>query len=171
MDVMSLLAEAGRWALIGAGLAAALIGFQYITRGTAVRHVRGVGGDGRPVAADEPAFPLSVAMLTGATLLPGNRVEIALNGDGTYERLWADLRSARESITLQVPLNKYVGSWKLEVDMYMSSLGRDVPRPLPWTELTLTREKWKFLPLAVPLQFSREQWSNTVWDLVRHHQE
>ena len=62
----------------------------------------GVGGDGRPVAADEPAFPLSVAMLTGATLLPGNRVEIALNGDGTYERLWADLRSARESITLQL---------------------------------------------------------------------
>jgi cardiolipin synthase len=41
-------------------------------------------------------------MLTGATLLPGNRVEVALNGDGTYERLWDDLRLARESITLQV---------------------------------------------------------------------
>ena len=28
--------------------------------------------------------------------------DVALNGDGTYERLWADLRSARQSITLQL---------------------------------------------------------------------
>jgi cardiolipin synthase len=30
------------------------------------------------------------------------RVEVTLNGDGTSERLWADLRSARRSITLQL---------------------------------------------------------------------
>jgi cardiolipin synthase len=41
-------------------------------------------------------------MLTGAWLTAGNRVEVALNGDGTYPRLWEDLRSARESITLQL---------------------------------------------------------------------
>jgi len=41
-------------------------------------------------------------MLTGAWLAPGNRVEIALNGDGTYPRLWDDLRSAERSISLQV---------------------------------------------------------------------
>ncbi|HEY8849259.1 MAG TPA: phospholipase D-like domain-containing protein, partial [Thermoanaerobaculia bacterium] len=35
-------------------------------------------------------------------ILPGNRVELALNGDGTYERMWADLRSATESITVQM---------------------------------------------------------------------
>jgi cardiolipin synthase len=35
-------------------------------------------------------------------LTAGNRVEIALNGDGTYERLWSDLRSATRSITLQL---------------------------------------------------------------------
>ena len=46
-------------------------------------------------------FPLNVALLTGAWM-PGNRVEIALNGDGTYDRLFEDLRSARQSITLQV---------------------------------------------------------------------
>ncbi len=64
MEVTALLAEAGRWALIGAILAAALIGFLYVTRGTAVRHVHGVGGDGSPIAPDEPTFPLCVAMLT-----------------------------------------------------------------------------------------------------------
>jgi len=34
--------------------------------------------------------------------VPGNRVELALNGDGTYPRLWADLRSARRFITVQM---------------------------------------------------------------------
>ena len=41
-------------------------------------------------------------MTTGTSLSAGNRVELMLNGDGTYERLWADLRSARQSITLQL---------------------------------------------------------------------
>ena len=50
----------------------------------------------------EPQFPLNVAMLSGASLSAGNRVEVALNGDGTYPRLWDDLRSAQESITLQL---------------------------------------------------------------------
>ena len=74
----------------------------HLTRGTAVRHVRGVGADSVPVAVSEPEFPLSVAMLTGASLLSGNRVDVALNGDGTYERLWQDLRAARRSIALQL---------------------------------------------------------------------
>jgi cardiolipin synthase len=33
---------------------------------------------------------------------PGNHVEVVLNGDGTYPRLWEDLRSAQRSITLQL---------------------------------------------------------------------
>lgn len=41
-------------------------------------------------------------MMTGAWLAPGNRVEVTLNGDGTYPRLWGDLRSAEQSITLQL---------------------------------------------------------------------
>ena len=40
--------------------------------------------------------------MTGAWLAPGNRVEVMLNGDGTYARLWDDLRSAQQSITLQL---------------------------------------------------------------------
>lgn len=41
-------------------------------------------------------------MLTGAWLAPGNRVEVLFNGDGTYPRLWQDLRSAQRAITLQL---------------------------------------------------------------------
>src|SRR5262245_66116946 len=101
MDLTMWLTQAGRWALVLVILALALIGFLYLTRGTAIRHVRGTSADTRPIAPDEPTFPLGVAILTGATLMTGNRVEVALNGD-TYERLWEDLRSATESITLQM---------------------------------------------------------------------
>jgi cardiolipin synthase len=78
-----------------------LIGFLFITRGSAVRHVRSVGGDGEQVAPGEPGFALSVAILTGTVLTTGNRVELALDGNGTFARLWDDLRSAREMITIQ----------------------------------------------------------------------
>lgn len=83
----------------------AWIGFLNLTRGTAVRHVRGISADGIPGVAD-PQFLLSMTLHTGAWFASGNRIEVALNGDGTYERLWNDLRSARESITLQVYYGK-----------------------------------------------------------------
>jgi cardiolipin synthase A/B len=98
----AIIVTAGRWTLRGIIVVLAIIGFLHLTRGTAVRHVRGVGVDRRPIAVSDPHFPLNVTMLTGAWLVPGNRVEVALNGDGTYPRLWDDLRSARDSITLQV---------------------------------------------------------------------
>ena len=41
-------------------------------------------------------------MATGAWLAVGNRVEVTQNGDGTFPRLWEDLRSARQAITLQL---------------------------------------------------------------------
>jgi cardiolipin synthase A/B len=100
--VMGYVALVVRYALVAVVLLVALIGFLYITRGTAVRHVRGVGADGTPVAPGEPQFPLSVAALTGTVLTGGNRVELALDGDGTFPRLWDDLRSARQSITIQM---------------------------------------------------------------------
>ena len=95
-------AQICRWAAVVAVLLLAWIGFLHLTRGIAVRHVRGVGADGAPVGVSEPDFPLSIAMLTGTPLTGGNRVEIALNGDGTYARLWEDLRSAKKAITLQL---------------------------------------------------------------------
>ena len=91
-----------RWLVAGMFLVAAVIGFLFITRGTAVRRVRGIGGDGTPVSPAESTFPLAVALLTGSPIMAGNRVELALNGDGTYPRLLADLRSARRAITVQM---------------------------------------------------------------------
>ena len=91
-----------RGLVVGILLVTAVIGLLFITRGTPVRNVRGVGGDGAPIAPTEPAFPLAVALLTGTPLVTGNRVELALDGNGTYPRLWADLRGARQLITIQM---------------------------------------------------------------------
>jgi cardiolipin synthase len=102
MRVKTVLGRIGRWMLVGVIISLALIGFLHLTRGTAVRHVRGVAADGVPIGVSESQFPLVVTMMTGAWLAPGNRVEVTLNGDGTYERLWADLRSAQRSITMQL---------------------------------------------------------------------
>ena len=97
-----LLGRVGRWSLRALWIGLALIGFLHLTRGTAVRHVEGIGADDVPIAVSEPEFPLKATMLTGTWLATGNRVEIALDGDGTYPRLWEDLQSAGHSITLQV---------------------------------------------------------------------
>lgn len=96
------LVDLARWAITAVILIAATIGLLFLTRGTAVRRVRGVGADAEPVAPSEPGFPVTVTMLTGGVLTTGNRVELALDGDGTFERLWADLRSAERSITVQM---------------------------------------------------------------------
>jgi cardiolipin synthase A/B len=100
--VIAALGSVGRWTLVVVVLGLALIGFLHLTRGTAVRHVRGVAADGVPISVSEPEFPLMATMATGAWLSPGNRVEVMLNGDGTFPRLWEDMRSAQRSITLQL---------------------------------------------------------------------
>src|SRR5688572_10001001 len=97
-NVRRLVTITGRWMLIITILCFALIGFLHVSRGTAVRHVRSVAADGISIGVTEPQFPLGVTLLTGAWMSPGNRVDVAVNGDGTYARLWEDLRSARQSI-------------------------------------------------------------------------
>ena len=94
--------DAIRWTVIGGILVCAVIGLLFITRGTAVQHVRGVGVDGVPMSPGEAEFPTTVAVLTGTPIVEGNRVELALNGDETFPRLWADLRSAQQLITVQM---------------------------------------------------------------------
>jgi cardiolipin synthase A/B len=96
------LGRVGRWTLVAVVLALALIGFLHLTRGTAVRHVRGVAADGAAISVGAPEFPLMATLATGAWLAPGNRIDVAQNGDGTFPRLWEDLRSAQRSITLQL---------------------------------------------------------------------
>jgi cardiolipin synthase len=50
--------------------------------------------------SDDPAFYPTVAAHTGAPFLAGNRIEILLDGDGTFPRLLAAIRSAEHSVSL-----------------------------------------------------------------------
>ena len=83
-------------------LSLAVVGARYLTRGTPVTHVRGLSGNRElPTTADD-TFRCTIELLSKTSLSSGNRVELCLNGDGTYDRLFADLARARESITLQM---------------------------------------------------------------------
>ena len=79
----------------------ALIGALTVTRGTPVERLRAPGGGAVPAIGD-PAFARTVALYTGAPLAPGHSVEVLTDGDGTYPPLWADLRSARRLIAVQL---------------------------------------------------------------------
>jgi hypothetical protein len=134
------MARVARWTLITVILLFAWIGFLHLTRETAVRHVRGVGADGVPVAVTEPQFPLSVTMRTRAWLPSGNRIEVALNGDGTYARLWSDLRSAQQSITLRL----YYGGTSGIADTLHQSCWIVPPRECASSSSTMLLGRWTF---------------------------
>ncbi len=78
-----------------------LAGFGHLTRGTPISRVRPLD-DTEPPALSTAAFVELIQRAAGAELHRGNAVEVLLNGDETYERLWRDLRSATKSITLQL---------------------------------------------------------------------
>jgi cardiolipin synthase len=80
--------------------ALALVGALQSTRGTPVNRVSPADAGDR-IPASHPAFGTMVGLLTQTTLLPGNRVDVLADGDATYPRLWADLRAATRSISLQ----------------------------------------------------------------------
>jgi len=94
------------YVLVGAAAllvgALSLIGLRYLTRGTPVASVSGVDGNRELPKTDDELFCKSIELLTGTTLELGNHAELCLNGDGTYERLFADLAGARGTITLQM---------------------------------------------------------------------
>lgn len=90
--------------LIAAGgllLFLAYIGLLYSTRGTPITSVRNVGGDAGAPKVNDPRFLRTVELLTSANLMGGNAVEITINGDETYPRVFEDLQSAQRSIALQ----------------------------------------------------------------------
>jgi cardiolipin synthase len=57
-------------------------------------------------AASVDSFPPVVELYSGLRMTDGNEIEILLNGEGTYPRLWSDLADARQSITLQSYFNQ-----------------------------------------------------------------
>ncbi|MEO7457728.1 MAG: phospholipase D-like domain-containing protein [Gemmatimonadaceae bacterium] len=79
----------------------ALIGILGALKGTPVRRVKPYGGGERP-AVHEPVFRDTMESLIHAQMQRAHEVEIFINGDQTYPRLWEDLRAARESITVQL---------------------------------------------------------------------
>jgi cardiolipin synthase A/B len=79
----------------------ALIGLLSLTRGTPMEYVVRAPGDAAPRVVDS-TFRDLIALSSGMHLVPGNRVEQLVNGTGTYPRLWTDLRSASQSITMQM---------------------------------------------------------------------
>jgi len=93
-----------RIGLVVAGIAIvalAMIGLISITRGTPIGSVVTLTGTGPPSVSDS-LFARTFELFTGTHIYPGNAVQQALNGDGTYPRLWADLRSAHSTITVQM---------------------------------------------------------------------
>jgi len=89
--------------IIGAVLA--LIGLLTVTRGTPLRQVV-YGTRGTTPVVTDSSFRDLMALFSGVHLETGNQVEQLLNGDGTYPRIWADLRAAQRSITVQMYFSK-----------------------------------------------------------------
>ncbi|HEU4879387.1 MAG TPA: phospholipase D-like domain-containing protein [Gemmatimonadaceae bacterium] len=79
-----------------------LIGLLSVTRGATVRTVIAEGDKGGPPQVSDPLFPRSIELFTGTHIEPGNKIEILLNGEGTYPKLWKDIASAKKTITVQM---------------------------------------------------------------------
>ena len=81
--------------------ALALMGLLSITRGTPLKRIAYSSRGALPRVSD-PSFRDLTALLSGIQFEHGNGVAQLLDGNGTYRRLWSDLRSARQTITVQM---------------------------------------------------------------------
>ena len=85
-------------------LAFALIGVLTVTRGTPVRRVLAVGDERLPGVRDS-LFGRTIELFSGMKIEDGNAVEVLANG-AVYPRLWADIRSSRQTVTVQMYFSK-----------------------------------------------------------------
>jgi cardiolipin synthase len=85
-------------------LAFALIGVLTVTRGTPVRRVLAMGDERLPGVRDS-LFVRTIELFSGMKIEDGNVVEVLANG-AVYPRLWADIRSARQTVTVQMYFSK-----------------------------------------------------------------
>jgi cardiolipin synthase len=79
-----------------------LIGILAATKGTPNTTVFAFGDPAGPPAAGDSSFVRSMELLTHTALDAGHTTEILLNGNGTYPRLWQDMRNAKHSIAFHV---------------------------------------------------------------------
>jgi cardiolipin synthase len=99
---MSLIKYIAIAALLLFALVLALIGILSVTHDTPVRNVIAEGDKDGPPAIADSLFSRSIELYTGTHIDPGNKVQILLNGDGTYPQLWRDIASAQRTITVQM---------------------------------------------------------------------
>jgi len=85
-------------------LAFALIGVLTVTRGSPVTRVLAVGDTRFPGVRDS-LFSHTLELFTGLHMEPGNKIEVLANG-AAYPRLWGDIRSARQTVTVQMYFSK-----------------------------------------------------------------
>ena len=79
-----------------------LVGFLSITRGATVRTVIAEGDREGPPQVSDSLFAHSIELFTGTHLDEANKIEILLNGEGTYPKLWKDIESAKKTLTVQM---------------------------------------------------------------------
>ncbi len=79
-----------------------IIGILSVTRATHVSTVIAAGAGNEPPAVGDSLFALEMELYTGVRLMRGNKVELLYNGEGTYAKLWADIRAAKRSIAVQM---------------------------------------------------------------------
>ena len=77
----------------------ALIGAANLFRGPPVGRVIEVDGKPSPFTTRSAGFPAAVEISVKTNLEPGAAIEVMHDGD-VFERLWQDLRDARQSITI-----------------------------------------------------------------------
>lgn len=99
---MSVVRDAVRVLVVVVALVLATIGVLSVTRSVPVRVVLAPGlGDDPPWVGDS-LFVRTMELYTGTILTPGNDVEVLLNGNATYPRMWKDIAQAKSSITVQL---------------------------------------------------------------------
>lgn len=79
-----------------------IVGVLSVTRSTPVTNVIAMGDHEGPPAVSDTLFARTFELFTGTHVLPGNSVQLLLNGDGSYPPLWRDIDSARRTITVQM---------------------------------------------------------------------
>ncbi len=80
----------------------ALIGYLSLTRGTPTEAVVAYADSGATPAIGDSVFLNSIQLLTKTAVLPGHSVEPLFDGNGTFPRMWQDMRAARQSLILQL---------------------------------------------------------------------
>lgn len=78
----------------------ALVGLLSLTRGTPVEQLKTPSGV--VPAVEDSTFRQTAEVLGKMDLSNGNSLDLLMNGDQTYPRLWEDLRSAKRMISLQM---------------------------------------------------------------------